>query len=428
MEYGNLKPKGYIPRLIDAQIVQYLSLFGALDIQGMRWCGKSWTAQAFGESITLVDQNLPTLSIDPSYALIGTHPHVIDEWQDLPILWNYIRHSIDDNAGKPGQYILTGSSSPIPQSVQLHNGAGRIAKIKMRTTTLAEQGASSGKVSLSGLFEGKFEPHQTKTSIANLAHLICQGGWPQLLSVQNAQPSLFANQYLQALYTHKESKNNEAQILERMAKSLARNDGTSATITTIQKDVFAGDERASVRENTERYLQQLKLNYFYMELPAWDAPVRSKTRLRRRPKRYIEDSSLVAALLNTSPERLLEDTQHLGLLFENLVVHDLDVYTRLLPDAGIQPLHYFATADGLEVDVVIELQDGRWAALEIKLGASKVESAAASLVRLKEKVLQNPAARNREPEFMAVVLGVSDLAYQRSQDGIYVFPITALTA
>ena len=425
--YTNLQPKGYKPRLIDALIEQRLQEFGAIEIQGTRWSGKSWTAAAHAQSITRVDERLDIYSEEPALALIGTKPHAIDEWQDVPAIWNQARHAIDDSANAPGQYILTGSSSP-RQEEGRHSGAGRISQVRMRTMTLYEQGISSGSVSLSGLFCGIFEPQETSIGLEDYAEAICRGGWPALLGASAARAQGTIDEYLDLLFDISMRRLGRNPLLARkIAVSLARNLGTSATLKTLCLDAAAGDTKPA-EETVAGYLSDFALNYFVDELPGWDAPVKSRSRVRTKPKRYLDDPSMAASLLAVTPARLLEEGQLLGVLFEALCYHDIAVYASLIPGAGPHPVSYYADADGLEVDLIIELRDGRWAALEIKLGESKVEEAAKSLNRLKAKVAANPAARNREPEFMAVIVGSPTFARQRREDGIYVLPLATLTA
>lgn len=216
-------------------------------------------------------------------------------------------------------------------------------------------------------------------------------------------------------------------LARRIAMALARNVGTSATLKTLCADAAAGD-RSPTEETLSAYLTDFALNYFLDELPGWDAPVRSRSRVRTKPKRYLDDPSMVASLLAVFPGQLLANGQLFGVLFESLCYHDIAVYASLLPDAGQNPVRYYADADGLEVDLVIGLRDGRWAAFEVKMGESKVEAAAKSLNRLRAKVAANPAARNREPEFLAVLAAASPYARRRKEDGIYVIPLATLTA
>lgn len=424
--YGPLKPAGYKPRLTDELLKKKLSLFGGIEICGTRWCGKSWSALAFGKSITYCDEALEYYRAEPKALLSGEKPHVIDEWQDVPEVWNIARHDVDLNKRRGASYIFTGSSTP-PHWEDLHSGAGRFSKIRMRTMSLVEQGISTKKVSLQGLFNHEFEPHQCHTDLEELARILCHGGWPELVGKSDEDASLHIEEYFNLLFHHSmKTFGCKPEVAIKVAQSLARCNGSAAKQTTIVKDVFSGSEEGS-RATVSKYLEALRLNYFFDYLPAWDAPLRSHVRLRKQPKRYVDDPSLAASLLNLNAKRLIKDFQEFGILFENACVHDLWIYSSLLEDAGVSPLFYFQTPDGLEVDVIIELKDGRWAAIEIKLGPNKIEEAAQNLLRLKNHVAKNKAAKHPDPEFMAVVLGTCDIAHQREKDGIYVFPLLDLT-
>ncbi len=426
--YGPLKRDTYIPRLVDRLMEKRLKEFGAIEVCGTRWCGKSWTSEAFARSITRVDENPEIYTEEPELALIGDQPHAVDEWQDVPTIWNHVRHSIDDSSNTPGQFILTGSSTPLDKENR-HSGAGRIGRIRMHTMTLAELGISSGTVSLADLFEGKFAPQQSKLTLEQLAEIICHGGWPALINqpLERAQASV--DEYLSALFNISMRRlGRDPQLSRRIALALARNVGTSATLQTLAMDAAEGSDNPPSPETVSSYLTGFELNYFIETLPGWDAPVRSRSRVRTKPKRYLDDPSMAASLLAVSPERLLQDGQLFGILFESLCVHDLEVYASLLPGAQTQPLRYYSDADGLEADIIIELRDGRWAALEVKLGEAKTDQAAANLLRLRDKVKANTAARNPDPVFLAVVVGKGTYARQRTNDGVYVLPINTLTA
>ena len=427
MSYGPLKPKGYLPRLLDAAVERRLAEFGAVEIRGTRWSGKSWTALAFAESVTRVDDAVALYEEDPSLALLGELPHAIDEWQDVPSIWNRVRHAIDDGGNAPGQYLLTGSSTPLEEEGR-HSGAGRMSRIRMRTMTLAEQGVSTGAVSLRALFEGDFSPAENEVGLADYATVLCRGGWPALLGASRDRAQQTIDEYLDLLFEVSMRKMGRDPVLaRRIALALARNLGTSATLKTLCADAAAGD-RPPTEETLGAYLADFSLNYFLDELPGWDAPVKSRSRVRTKPKRYLDDPSMAASLLAVGPDRLLTDGQLFGVLFESLCYHDLAVYASLLPGAGSEPVRYYADADGLEVDLIVELRDGRWAAFEVEMGESKVEDAAKSLKRLSAKVAANPAARNREPEFLAVLVASAPYARRRKEDGIYIIALATLTA
>ncbi len=431
MQQGSLKPEGYLPRVNDRILSDMLDTFDAVEVAGTMWCGKTWTSLAYGESVSHIG-NPATRQIaeaDPSTALVGVRPHVIDEWQDAPSIWDAVRNAVDSAHNSHGSYILTGSSSPRKDKVS-HSGAGRIAKLKMRTMSLAETGDSSGVVSLSGLFEGCFEPQLVQQTLAPIAEAICRGGWPALVSDPSEQAAKYLDAYIDAVFETSIPKRglNGKETL-RVAKSLARNIGTSAKLATIGMDAFPNElQPRSIEKKAGECISALVDLYVIEEVSGWDAPIRSKSRLRTKPKYYFADPSLAANLLQANPERLAQDGQLFGMLFESLCIHDLNVYAAALPHAPAEPLHYYRDSDGLEVDAIIELRNGKWAAFEIKLGENKADEAFTALKRLREKISFNPAAQNPEPEFVAVIVGAGELARYDKENDAYIIPITALGA
>lgn len=427
--YGTEKPDTYHPRLVDERLQRLLHTFGAVEIRGTKWCGKSWTSLAFGESVVhLDDPNVKALAeADPALALQGARPHVVDEWQEVPSTWDAARRAVDAAGGGRGLFILTGSSTPA-KDVVTHSWAGRIARIDMSTMTLWERGLSTGAVSLSGLFEGAFKPSACETSLAPLADIICRGGWPALVGVDTQTAAEVIDQYLDAMFdVSVPKKGGSPDMARRIVSSLARNVATAATLRTIAQDASLGDEAGAPATSTvTSYLDMLEGMYVIESLHGWDAPVRAKSRLRTKPKRYFVDPSIPAAALGMSPKRLLSDGQTFGLLFESLCVHDLRAYTACLPGAYPGSLRYYGDSDGLEVDAIIELRDGRWAALEVKLGEAKVPDGIKNIERLRKKVAANPAARNPKPEFSAVVTAASPFCRYDAEHDVYVFPINAL--
>ena len=430
MGYGQLKPDGYIPRIADKQLERMLATFGAVEVAGTMWCGKTWTSLAFGQSVTRIGLAGPRTAAeaDPGVALLGAKPHVIDEWQDVPAIWDEVRAAVDASANEPGSFVLTGSSEPRKELVY-HSGAGRIAKLRMRTMTLAEMGLSTGAVSLAGLFKGHFEPQLVQQSLAPLADIVCRGGWPALAG-RDLEGAEYLDAYFDALFSVSIPRRGlSGQESRRAALSLARNLGTAAKLSTVASDAGLGEtDSKSATNKAAAHIAALQDLYVVEQVTGWDAPIRSKTRLRTKPKRYFADPSLAASLLQVSPERLLQDGQLFGLLFESLCMHDLAVYASALPGATKEPLHYYRDSDGLEVDAVVEMRDGRWAAFAVKLGEGQVGTAAASLSRLARKVAANPAARNPKPEFLAVVVGAGEYARFDKDLGVYILPITCLGA
>lgn len=431
MKQGALKPEKYIPRLIDRVLSERLDLFGAVEVAGPMWCGKTWTSMSFGESIARIGLQAARIAAeaDAETALIGAKPHVIDEWQDVPAIWDEVRARVDDSGGEPGQFILTGSSQPQKEKAH-HSGAGRISKIQMRTMSLAETGLSTGAISLSGLFRGEFEARQVQQRLQPLAEAVCRGGWPQLISHPAQPASPFLKSYLDALFEVSAPRRGLAPAEARIvAQSLARNLGSAAKLATVAEDAgFSNYDAKSSANKVSAIIRAFEDLYVIEGIRGWDAPIRSKSRLRTKPKYVFSDVSLAASLLNLSPERLMNDGQVFGILFESLCLHDLAVYASLLPESGPEPLRYYRDSDGLEVDAILELQDGRWAGIEIKLGESKAPEGIANLLRLKQKIAANPAARNPEPAFLAVVVGAGEYARYDRENGVYIVPITALGA
>ena len=430
MRQGSLKPQGYLPRIHDGILSRLLDAFAAVEVAGTMWCGKTWTSLAFGESVTRVGREAVRLAAeaDATTALLGAAPHVIDEWQDVPTIWDAVREAVDERPGERGLFILTGSSSPTKDRVA-HSGAGRIARMRMRTMSLQETGESSAAVSLAGLFAGRFQPTLVQQRLEPLARIVCRGGWPALVGASAEEAALYLDAYFDALFdTSIPRRGLDGAEARAVARALARNLGGAAKLETLAADAFPGSGATDKTGKISAHIAALLALYVIEPLGGWDAPVRAKSRVRTKPKRLFADPSLAASLLQVSPERLLEDGQLFGLLFEALCLHDLAVYAQALPGAPPEPLHYYRDSDGLEVDAVIELRDGRWAAFEVKLGENKVPEAIAALNRLRAKVAANPAARNPRPAFAAVLVGAGETARHDAENDVYIIPLTALGA
>lgn len=431
-----LDPEGYLPRIVDRQIDRYLSVFGAVEIAGTKWCGKTWSARHHAASIVYVDQgpNASLARTDPGMMLLGDRPHVIDEWQRVPAIWDAVRHEVDERRRTKGAWILTGSSSPARRppngpGATHHSGAGRIGRIRMLPMTLYEMGASTGSVSLAGLFEGAFSPATVESDTTRLVELSCHGGWPEAIesSVHDAQ--LVAREYLNLIFKETiPDQGKDPFVAERLCGSIARNLGQAATYKTLILDIFGGEEHPLdlISEDAVGcYLRVLRNLYLIEEVPGWAPPARAKKRFNTKPKRYFADPSLAVALLGMGVQSLIGDWQTFGLVFENLCMRDLTVYARALEGASPVPVRYYRDDSGLEVDAIIELTDGRWGAIEIKVGEDKVAEGERNLLRLRDKVCGNPRARVRPPEFMAVLTGVSSFARQL-ESGVYAIPLRCL--
>lgn len=426
------KPEGYMPRVADAQIERYLKAFGAVEIAGTKWCGKTWSALMQGASVSYVDENLDLARADPSMMLIGDRPHVIDEWQRVPAIWDCVRHEVDRARGTRGAFILTGSSTPATRQGEqgpAHSGAGRIGRVRMSPMSLFESGESTGQVSLEGLFAGEFTPCVAERDTVGLVEAACRGGWPEAVDMEVDAAQLIAREYVTAaLGVSIPVLGLDPDIARRLASSLARNLGQAATYKTIINDMFGAEENplSVIDEGRVRaYLDALKGMYIVEEVPGWAPPARDRKRFATKPKRYLADPSLACALLGMSPAALLADWQTFGLVFENMAVRDLSVYARALDLLDDVPVRYYRDDSGVEADAIVQLADGRWAAFEFKVSEDKVEKGVASLERMRRKVCENPRSQTRPPEFMAVITGVGEYAHEVAE-GIVVVPIRLL--
>ena len=426
------KPEGYMPRVADAQIERYLKAFGAVEIAGTKWCGKTWSALMQGASVSYVDENLDLARADPSMMLIGDRPHVIDEWQRVPAIWDCVRHEVDRARGTRGAFILTGSSTPATRQGEqgpAHSGAGRIGRVRMSPMSLFESGESTGQVSLEGLFAGEFTPCVAERDTVGLVEAACRGGWPEAVDMEVDAAQLIAREYVTAaLGVSIPALGLDPDIARRLASSLARNLGQAATYKTIINDMFGAEanQLSVIDEGRVRaYLDALKGMYIVEEVPGWAPPARDRKRFATKPKRYLADPSLACALLGMSPAALLADWQTFGLVFENMAVRDLSVYARALDLLDDVPVRYYRDDSGVEADAIVQLADGRWAAFEFKVSEDKVEKGVASLERMRRKVCENPRSQTRPPEFMAVIAGVGEYAREVAE-GIVAVPIRLL--
>ncbi|KFI93874.1 AAA domain protein [Bifidobacterium saguini DSM 23967] len=428
---GTLFQPNYRPRVVDSRLSTLLKAFGGVEIVGPKWCGKTWTALSQSRSADRLDDSatFAAAQTDPALVLMGEEPHLVDEWQDVPQIWDAARRHIDDNANRKGQLILTGSAIPKDSEAIHHSGTGRIARVRMWPMSLAESGDSTGAISLSGLFEGKFHPAERETSIEDIARWCCRGGWPANLGLDDEFALEIPGEYIKSVLDISVPKmNRSAGTARALMRALAVNISQAPKYTTLAADMAYGDERREPDTQTVKsYMEMLKDLYLLADLEGWEPPLRAKSRVRTKPKRYFVDPSLPAAVLGASPATLMRDTQTLGDLFETLCIRDLNVYLSSMPGAGNR-ITYYRDDKGLEVDAVIELSDGRWGAIEIKLSDLKVtDENANKLISFRHKICGNPLAQVREPEFMMFLTGRGNKAYRRN-DGILVVPIATLGA
>ena len=418
----------YLDRIVDKELEIALESSGAVLIEGPKWCGKTRTAEEQASSILYLQdigkrkQYLHMLETDPAVLLEGDTPRLIDEWQDAPILWDGVRFIVD-RRGEWGQFILTGSSTPKNDDYEdgpMHSGAGRFCKIMMRTMSLYESLESNGAVSMSSIFNGNGVRGKSELTIDRLAFALCRGGWPISIGKKDAaalrQPKNYVKIVTDSDISRVDGVKKDPVRVGKLLHSIARNISTEAKLSTLQKDVD-GDTNTASRPTLMSYMNALERIFMIEDLPAWSPSMRSKTTLRNSPKRHFCDPSIAACVLGASPKRLMDEFDTFGLLFESLCVRDLRVYAQSIDGK----VFHYRDSDGLEVDAIIQLSDGRWGAAEIKLGANEIEKGVENLIKLKKKIDTDEMG---EPSFMMIITG-TDEAYKR-KDGILIVPIGCL--
>jgi len=418
----------YKPRLVDKRLDFYLSTFGAVCVEGPKWCGKTWTCTMHSKSEFLVGHpagnfaNRKLATLDVNRALDGAAPHLIDEWQDVPAIWDAVRYSVDENT-ESGRYILTGSATPREKGV-LHSGTGRIARLSMHPMSLQESGQSSCAVSLSdvckGLEIGVHSIHEP--TLDELIEFVMRGGWPGGLDKNYRQAVLIPRDYIRNVMEVDIQKldgieRDPVKVLKCL-KSLARNESTTASTNTIRNDIAEFDDTSLSINTVTDYISAFNRLFLVRDTKPFSTFARSPSRIKQQPKRRFCDPSLASALLGVSSKMLLRDIRTFGFLFESLALRDLEIYAESMEGS----LYHYQDYDGDDFDAVIQTPDDGWSAFEVKLDPGQVDEAAETLVRIASKFKHNP------PTALGVIVGKSGLAYRRKEDGVYVLPLTSLKA
>ncbi len=417
----------YISRIADTLLERALKSSGAVLIEGPKWCGKTSTARQLSNSYIYMqdpDQRLKYLKISdnkPSLLLQGETPRLIDEWQTAPVLWDSVRHEVDMR-GEMGQFILTGSSVPILDEKISHTGTGRISRIRMRTMSLFESGESNGEISLNELFSTKKNIEGFgDLSIEELAGCIVRGGWPSSVATKLGMYEKRVQDYLDAVVNIDISRvdgiEKNPQKVAVLMKSLARNVSTEASMETLRRDMLGSEKDTISMPTLISYLNALQRIFVTEDLEAWNPSIRSKTPLRSAPKRHFIDPSIACAAMGINGEKLLNDFNTFGYLFESLCIRDLRIYSDYL-DAKV---YHYRDKTNLECDAIIVLRDGSWGAIEIKMGAKEFDVASENLLKLKERINTDKMSN---PSFL-MILSATDIGYTR-KDGIHVVPIGCL--
>lgn len=419
-------PSTYLPRFADQELTRKLNRSGAVLVRGAKWCGKTATCARQANSAVYMqdpnsyENNLIAAQVQPSLLLDGAAPHLIDEWQVSPQLWDAVRFAVDQS-GEKGRFILTGSATPLHADERpKHSGTGRFSFLTMRPMSLFESQESSGEVSLSTLFDGGEIRGSAPGNLEPMVYSLCRGGWPAAAVLGGEDALETAYDYIEAVAEEDISRVDGARRNPHYARLImqayARCTATQADMATIRGTIKAQKSELS-RGTVDSYVAALRALYVFEDLPAWTPSLRSKTRIATTPTRHFVDPSLAVAALGASPAILLKDLPTLGLLFESMAVRDLRVYAQTLKG---EVFHY-RDATGLEADAVIVLRDGRWGLVEVKLGASLVDEGAANLLKLAGRIDRDAMGA---PSFLLVITP-AHYAYRRP-DGVYVVPLGCL--
>ena len=422
----SLRKKEYIERLVDKKIEEYLSIFGAVSIEGPKWCGKTWASLNHANSVVLLDEDevkeKARLSLD--LILNDEKPELIDEWNLIPEVWDAVRRKCDATTEK-GNYILTCSTKLTDEEQKQkihHSGAGRIGKIRMHTMSLYESGDSTGKASIQDMLNNNLKNElNDKITLNKLANLIIRGGWPSNIKTPEDKIGIIPKSYIEAILEKDihDDKKRDINKMTMLLKSLARNESTIANKNTLLKDIEQcanENEIIESRITIDDYLDVLNGLHITENQNPYSENYRSPERIGKSAKRHFTDPSLACACLDLTENKLINDLKTFGFMFEALVERDLRIYMEYL---GGKLYHFRDNVTGLEADSILEFSDGEYAAVEIKLGYHEVEEAKKSLLNLYNSM-------NKKPKFMCVIVGFTDVIAKDPETGIYIVPITAL--
>ncbi len=423
-----LTKASYMERLIDRKIARYLKVFGAVSIEGPKWCGKTWTGLNHANSVTYMTEKSQRdlAKVDPKYIFTKKPPQLIDEWQVVPAIWDAVRHECDSDHEK-GKFILTGSTTLRKEENEeavFHTGTGRIAPLRMNPMSLFESGESTGEASLSDMLSGQIKDgYVRKMKLDELARYIVRGGWPENLTMADEDIGLIPESYIEAIVEkdmhERQSKKRSPARMRMLIRSLARNESTVAGIKTLVRDIEEyenGEELIESRATVSDYLSVLESLYLIANQEAFSVNYRSSARVGKSAKRHLVDPSLCCASLNLTADKLLQDHETFGLLFEALAERDLRIYADFL-DGRLY--HFRDNVSGDEVDAIVEFKDGSYAAFEIKLSDGGIQEAIRSLRTFYEHVKKKPA-------YMCIIVGHCEAVMRDPDTGIFITPLTSL--
>lgn len=423
----------YIPRLAEQTLITKLNSSGCVVVAGPKFCGKSTMCEEYAKSVTALktSNSIELAKADPRSALVGEKPHLIDEWQKAPEIWNIIKDDLDSDY-QFGKFILTGSTTPIDPSKIQNSAAGRITPMMLRPFTLFESKESLGVVSLRGLFDKNYSlgvvyDNQNPISLADIAFYVCRGGWPIAVKAKKEYAINVTDNYYNGLFTIEDEsdefaeflKNKNIDLLKLVLKALARNISTQAKNTSMIADIIASGERAVLDDDTFlSYKKTLEDLFIVYDMPAWNLNLRTSVAVRTAPTHHFVDTSIATSALGIKPADLLADLRSFGYFFEDFAVRDLSVYAESL---GAEMRHY-RDSSGLEVDAIVKLPNGDYGAIEIKIASEKnISEGIASLNTFNRKLKESEL---KLPSFRMIL--TSHGSCRKTEDGIFIVPINLL--
>ncbi len=419
----------YRRRIIDDELDELMTGLPAIALEGARGVGKTTTATRRSGAVFQLDDpdQLEVLSADLSQ--LGAEPGtvVIDEWQRHPPVWDYVRRQVDAGA-PPGRYVLTGSA--LPAEAPAHSGAGRIVQLRMRPLSLAERGLGDQTVSLRELLSGERPPVGGTTEVAPRDYVeeILASGFPGIRRLAGRARRAQLDSYLARVvtrdFTDQGLRVRRPATLRAWLAAYAAATATTASYSALLDAATVGEADKPAKTTTIAYRDVLNQLWLLDPVPGWLPGYGHLSRLTQAPKHHLADPALAASLLGADARTLLRgepvgpviprDGSLLGALFESLVAQSVKVYAQ----ADEATVHHLRTKDGdHEVDLIVELHDRRFVALEVKLGAVPGTGELRHLKWLSGQLGQDLAD--------AVLITTGAHAYRR-QDGIAVVPAALL--
>ena len=424
----SLTKEGYKPRLIDERVARFLRIFGAVSIEGPKWCGKTWTSLNHANSVAYVtDKSVRNNAmVDPKYIFTKERPQLIDEWQVVPEIWDAVRNECDSDHGK-GKFILTGSTSLKKKKGEkkvYHTGTGRIAPLRMHPMSLYESEDSTGEASIMGMLNGQIQDgYVRKVELEEIARLIIRGGWPENIDMPAEDIGVIPESYLEAVVTkdmhERQTRKRSPEKMRMLIRSLSRHESSVAGDKTLVRDIEEyenGEELIESRATVADYAGVLDSLFLIANQEAYSVHYRSSSRIGKSAKRHLVDPSLCCASLHLTVEKLLNDHETFGLMFEALVERDLRIYADYLEG---HLYHFRDNASGDEVDAIVEFKDGEYAAFEIKLSDGSIQDAIDSLIKFRDNAVKKPA-------YLCVIVGHLDTVMKDPETGVFIVPVTSL--